>query len=368
MSPPLDIIPPSEIQSELSRIWESLEGSNKTRASLFNLIFFTKKKTRAEYIQTISRSVVDKFPSRVIFITADTDTEEDYLNTRVSVLSSERKESDIACDFIQIDVAGKPEERVPFVILPHILPDLPIYVIWAEDPADTSPLFTQLQKLANRMIFDSEAVEDLSGFAKHLLHFSILPHCDVADLNWARIESWRELLASTFYTEERLAKLCKASKIQIFYNAQESAFTCHTQIQAIYLQGWLGSQLGWTVEKIEKDQKKMTIFYKHNTGTVEVNLYPEVQPDLKPGSILSLDIETEEQDHFSFGRSLDTPHHVQMRFSTLEKCDIPLHYIFAKDESGQSLVKEICHKGTSNHYLSLLQKIKDRKELSLCEY
>lgn len=82
-----EIIPPSQIQSELTRIWDSLEGTNKMRASLFNLIFFTKKKTRSQYIRDISQKVIEKFPSRVIFITADPDAGEDYLHTRVSVLS-----------------------------------------------------------------------------------------------------------------------------------------------------------------------------------------------------------------------------------------------------------------------------------------
>lgn len=337
------------------------------RASLFNLIFFTKKKARAEYIQSISQTVIEKFPSRVIFITDDTETDEDYLNTRVSVLSSKEGECDIACDFIQIDVAGKHQERVPFVILPQLLPDLPIYVIWAEDPADDSLLFTELKKLATRFILDSESTTNLSTFAKKLLELQS-PDRDIADLNWARTLSWRELLASTFYSAERLERLRKSTKIQILYNAQESEFYCHTQIQGIYLQGWLGTQLDWQLEKMETEKGKITYFYKRDGGQVEITLYPEWHETLKSGSILSIDITTEEENHFSFGRDLELPHHVSMRFSTLEKCDIPLRYIFAKEESGQSLVKEITFKGTSKHYLNLLQMIKDRKEFTFCEY
>ncbi|NGX47279.1 MAG: hypothetical protein K1000chlam3_00652 [Chlamydiae bacterium] len=361
-----DIIPPSEIELELTRIWDSLEGTNKVRASLFNLIFYTKKKARAEYIREISHKVIEKFPSRVIFITAD--TEGNYLNTRVQVVSSSNGESEIACDFIEIDVAGGHSERVPFVILPHILPDLPIYVIWAEDPAEKSPLFTQLQKLATRLIFDSESITDLASFSRHLIEFDQSPHLDVADLNWARMESWRDLLTSTFYREERLALLRKSIKIQILYNAQETAFTCHTQIQAIYLQGWLSTQLGWTLTKLSNDKGKYTFEYSRDGGQVKIELFPEWYENLKAGDILSIDLETEDQNHFSFGRNLDLPHHVSMRFSTLEKCDIPLKYIFAKDESGQSLVKEICHRGTSKHFLNLLEQIQTRKEFSICEY
>lgn len=152
---PADLITPAEIQPELDRIWESLEGTSKMRASLFNLVFYTEKRERAEYIHTIAQNLIERFPSRVIFIT--TSEEQDFLNTRVSVMSA----GDIACDLIEIDVSGPSIERIPFIILPHILPDLPIYVIWGEDPAGQDPLFEQMQKLATKMIFDSEATEDL---------------------------------------------------------------------------------------------------------------------------------------------------------------------------------------------------------------
>ncbi len=362
-----DIIPPSEIQTELNRIWDSIEGTNKVRASLFNLIFFTNKKVRAEYIHTIAEKVIEKFPSRVIFITADTETKEDYLNTRVSVLPTSKGESDIACDFIQIDVAGKHRERVPFVILPHMVPDLPIYTIWAEDPTVSTPLFTLLKKLSSRLIFDSESIQDLPIFAKKLLELEQIPHLDVSDLNWARMESWRDLLTSTFYTSQRLEKLQKTTNIQILYNSRESKFSCNTQIQALYLQGWLSTQLGWNFESMENTSGKISLHYARENGKVLINLYPESHENLKPGSILSVDLQTEEKDHFSFGRNLKIPNHVYMRFSTLDKCDMPLSYIFAKDESGGSLVKEICHKGTSKHFINLLEKIESRKEYSFCE-
>jgi glucose-6-phosphate dehydrogenase assembly protein OpcA len=363
-----DIIPPSEIQSELTRIWEGLEGTNKMRASLFNLIFFTKKKERAGYIRDISHKVIEKFPSRIIFITADTETDQDYLNTRVSVVPSSKGEVDIACDFIQIDVAGKHRERIPFLILPHLLPDLPIYAIWAEDPSEETPLFTLLQKISNRLIFDSEAITDLSQFSNTLLQFKEQKNCDIADLNWGRMESWRELLASTFYTMPRLNQLRNATKIQILYNATTSEVYCYPQIQSIYLQGWLASQLGWELEKMESEKGTISYLYRRERGKVEVTLYPEMQKNIKSGNILSVDIETGGQEHFSFGRNLEMPHHVSMRFSTLEKCRIPLKYILAKDESGHSLVKEITHNGTSTHFTNLLHKIQGRKEYSSCEY
>lgn len=359
-----DIIPPSEIEAELARIWESPEGTNKLRASLFNLIFYTKKKARQKYIQEISRKVVEKFPSRVIFISVDTETDKSYLNTHVSLISMTHGEVDVACDCIQIEVAGSHQERIPFVILPHLIPDLPIYVIWAEDPIEENPLFAQLKILANRMIFDSESTENLPQFAQKILEL----RTGLADLNWGRIESWRDLLTSTFYLKERLKQLKQASKIHIIYNAAQSEFYCHTLIQSIYMQSWLSTQLNWKLKNIQTEKGTLHFSYEREQGMVDIGIYPEKHENIKAGTIVSIDIETSLPSFFSFGRDLKAPHLVSMRFSTPVQCELPSKYIFAKDESGASLVKEICHKDSSQHFLNLLSKLKEIKELSFCEF
>ncbi len=322
----------------------TMEEDKKIRASLFNLIFYTKKTPRESYIRTIANRVIEKFPSRVIFITSD--AKSDTLTNKASVLST----GETTCDLIEINVAEKLEDRVPFVILPHILTDLPIYVIWADDPSNSTPLFTEIKQLATRIIFDSEGTKDLSAFAQNLLQLEETHQFEVGDLNWARTENWRKLLASTFYTQERLAELKQCTSIQIVYNDHE--------IQSLYLQGWIATQLKWKLKKLSREEKKITLTYERQNGNVEVTLYPEQHKTLGVGSILSIDLHTQDQNHFSFGRSLDMPNRVNMRFSTLVQCNIPLQYLFAKEESGASLVKEICHKGTSSHFLDLLQQIK----------
>jgi len=364
---PAAVISPGEIQPELDRIWEALEGTSKTRASLFNLIFYTEKREREKYIHRIAQNVIEKFPSRVIFITADSESSEDLLETRVSVMPAGDGNSEIACDLIEIDVAGASKERIPFLILPHILPDLPIYVTWGEDPSRSDPLFEQLQKLATKLIFDSETTDDLPNFARCLLNLRERLGCDISDLNWARIESWRNLLSSTFYTEERLNQLKNAKTIQILYNAHETSFTCHTQIQALYLQGWLSSRMHWQLESVSRKEMEYSFTYRSEHGPVTIVLYPENHLNMKSGNVISLDLTTRDQNHFSFGRNLERPHQISMRFSTLDKCAIPLTYLFEKAESGQSLVKEISHKGTSLHYMTLMQAIQAIEELRNCE-
>lgn len=357
-------VSPADIQSELNKIWESFETTTVTRACLFNLIFFTQKNHRTHYIERIAQKVVEKFPSRVIFVAVNKDATEDYLKTAVSIMPSSKGEFDVACDYIHIESAGAYHDRVPFVVLPHILPDLPVYLIWAEDPSKEDPLCHQLGKLANRLIFDSESTDLLSRFAGSALKY--YEQSDIADLNWARIEDWREMLSIAFYSQDRLKQIQAAKKITITYNSQESSFFCHTKIQATYLQAWLACQLQWQFVSIRSENNALVFSYKGNSGPIEIVLAPVQKTNLPPGLILTLDVDTADQEHFSFVRSSDQLHHFTCQHSTQSQCDLPAHYIFSKAESGHSLVKEICHRGTSEHYLRVLNLLKNMDSHGLC--
>ena len=52
--------------------------------------------------------------------------------------------------------------------------------------------------------------------------------------------------------------------------------------------------------------------------------------------------------------------------SSPEFCALPMNYVLDKDLSGQSLVKEICHKGTSEHYTKVLKLLTTIENKKLC--
>lgn len=322
---------PSDIPSALGRLWSSLEGTTKMRASLFNLLVVSPKNSRSEYVRQITLKVLQRFPSRVISIAVDPTLPPDYLDANVSLIPGAKGDYDIVCDYISLEVSPQALDKIPFIILPHLLPDLPIYLLRTDNPL--TPLPPSLEKWVTRMIFDSEVAEDLSSFAKTLLTYHQTTGCDIADLSWARTENWRELISSTFYSKERLLALQTQSQITLTYNAHETPFFCHTKIQAIYLQTWLSSQLG---------------------NHLKFQLIPAQNPSLPPGTIISLDIITPTQNHFSFSRDPAHPHQIRTIICDVEKCDIPSKYIFTKTQTGLSLVNEIYHTGTSPHFLKVL--------------
>jgi hypothetical protein len=355
MTPTPYPVSPAHIEQELKRIWESLETKNMTRACLFNLIFFTYDNLRKAYFQKVARSVVEKFPSRVLFITIAQTSQKEELVTQVSMLFSGKAEYDVACDYIEIQASHSSQMRIPFLVLPHILPDLPVYLVWGEDLSQNEPLLQSLEPLASRIIFDSEATCNLSLFAK----YGLKQQCDIADLNWARIENWRNVLFAVFSPEEKLERIQQAQTLHIFYNAQQSTFFCHAKIQSLYLQAWLACQLKWEFKNLEEQKEKIICTYRGKSGPIQVFVTPVIHTHLPTGLILSIEILLKDSSSFVFSRDTEQQNHITVQETTLTQCALPARYIFPKGGSGHSLVQEICRRGNSTHYLQVLNLLQN---------
>ena len=330
------IVDPSRIEPELIALWEALAKQNKTRASLFNLVVFNRLSPRTDYIRSIVQKVVSQFPCRILFISSDPDSPHPYLKTAISVVTPQGIDTDIACDQIDIGVGGAELERVPFLLLPHLIPDLPTYLLWTEDPSKPHPLFAPLSALATRIIFDSESADDLLAFANTLLQLNQKTGIDIADLNWARTEGWRDLIASLFDSPERLTTLSHLTHITLTYNARETPFFCHLKIQAIYLFAWLSSRLPFPLQP---------------------NIQSTTWEKLGPGTVIAVSLLSSDQYVFEASRLPDQYHQVKINISSSAKCELPYHFLLGKAATGQSLVKEICTKGTSTHYLEMLKQL-----------
>jgi glucose-6-phosphate dehydrogenase assembly protein OpcA len=345
------IVSPEKIEPELNRIWEKL-AKEKMRACLFNLIVFNRLSKRTDYIRDIVQKVSEKYPCRVLFITSDPDAEHSYLKTAVSIVGN----GNIACEYIDIGVSGSCLEKVPFLLLPHIIPDLPVSLLWTEDPTLSHPLFKPLVKLANRLIFDSESADSLFEFSKVVLDLRKKEGKDTADLNWARTEGWRDLIASLFHSEERLDKI---NQIKITYNTKGSDFFCHLKVQSLYLISWLASRLNWNFKKASSN-------LEFQFGEKKAMIYEDVWEKLGPGTVISVDIETVDGHLHKCTRIPAQYHTVNIQASSPEKCELPFQFILGRTATGQSLIKEIITKGTSEHYLNMLEELKNLDRDRLC--
>lgn len=336
----------SQISAELDRIWSTLEQSNKMRVSLFNLVVVARKTDRLPYVRQITRNVLERFPSRVIFVLINPESSADCFEATVSVIS-DVSHHEAACDCIELETSMNNRLKVPFAILPHLLPDLPVYVLWQDQIEDEDFFFNPLEGVITRMIFDSEVADHFSTFARGVLHKQSQLKCDIADLNWARTACWRELLASTFYSSDQAKLLQEMKQITLTFNNFSTEVCRHTTFQSLYIQGWLATQLGWSMTKAEP--------LRFEYGSSQIDLIPSNHPHLPQGGVISLEISTTTGAHFTFLRDENHPNEVKTICCDANKCDILSKYIFTKIQTGLSLTEEIYHKGTSAPFHQVLQ-------------
>lgn len=357
LSPKKKEIKVTDTENELVRLRETSKDKNQIKACLFNLIIYASDSRRAKYIEDLVHTIIEKFPCRIIFIKGDANKEDHYLNIDISTVTTKQSGTEVVCDQITITVSKSEVSRVPILILPYLVPDLPIYLLWGQNPVEELEILPKIQKYASRLIFDSECSENLQHFSKHLLEKFDSFKIEIMDINWALTSNWREILAQIFDTPDKIHQLESSKTINITYNDHKTEFLKHSEIRAIYLQGWLATQLGWTFSKIANQDGKRILTYKSkDKQEVVITLSPEIQTTLPPGAILEIEIATKD-DHFCAISRKQNTSQVTVHASTLEECALPFTLPLPNIHRGFTFMKEIFYHSTSDHYRHMLKTI-----------
>lgn len=345
------------IDQELKKQWDKAKGENKVRASLFNLIIYAKKNKRAEYYENLVKSVVSKFPCRIILIISDNTPGMDYLKTSVRAETLGSGQGQIFCEIITIKVAGSLRERAYFLLLPHLLCDLPIYLLWTKDPTEKSLLLPRLEKIASRIIFDSEESSNLTEYAETTLAFLKRFHCEIGDLNWSALSGWRRIIATYFDSPAAFTQLLTSKKIKIFYAKNPDSSHRHNEIEAAYLQSWLASILNWKFNSLDDSEGYFRLSYSTFSGECIIYLIGKDVETLPSGAILSVEIESMELDStISLAREKETSQ-IMIKYSDQIRCDLPRCSYLPGNIAGKEIIEELFNPSGRSHYQKMLENL-----------
>lgn len=347
----------SAIEKELLALKGSSFQKNLISACLFNLIIYTHESHRVDYFRKLVLRIIEKLPCRIIFIQATTNLGEGELSVSVSTETAGEGDLKISCDQITLKVAGKYISRIPFIILPHLTPDLPIYLLWGQDPNRESEILPNLERFATSIIFDAESCDSLPHFCQAILKKMNTLKINMIDMNWAKISGWREILFKTFESSEKINQLAQSKMIQITYQMLPQEKICHQETQSFFLQAWLAAQLNWkyTSQQIEGNILRMT--YKNINGNpLIIDLCPKNVKELTPGSIISFESITEDNHFITLSRNETSPA-VTVSTSSKETCEIPYTFILPSHQRGPNFVKELFFASDTDHYPKMLEVI-----------
>ncbi len=345
----------ANIESQLSKLWEEKKGSKRIRACLFNLIIYSFEQYRIDYLREIAMSIVQKFPCRIIFIQGESPVEK--LQVSVSSEITGKGDTSFGCDFILIQAPKSDIKKVPFIILPNLVPDLPIYLLSGQNPSEESDILPQLESLATRLIFDAGCTDNLPQFSRKILDImKTKKYLDFIDMDWLLTAGWRSALAKIFDCAAAIERLKKCKGIQILYNDREMEWFPYKDTQAVYLSAWLAAQLKWKYIKQEKRNGSRHLTFNNGSNDFEISLVPKTRDDLYTRTILGIEI-SGDNDHFYLVSPVPNTAKVVVHVSSLETCEMPYSISIPTLKRGFPYVQDLCFLPPSIHYISTLKEI-----------
>ncbi len=240
---------PEQVLKSLGKLWTSLGEEEKQqgkptvlRACAMTLLVATDEQDGYICSQTIAE-LMRAHPSRGIVITISPEAEHN-LEARVLAQCWKPfgKAQQICCE--QIEITARPDSwpNVGPTLAGLTVADLPV-IFWCRHRAALSPDATAEQKagleavldLSTKVVIDTAGYEAIDAF--ELIHRLQSKGRIVADLEWARLTSWRQPIAQLFDNPARANKLAAFRTIEITHSGERPS------TGMLYLASWLsGSQ------------------------------------------------------------------------------------------------------------------------------
>lgn len=325
-----------------------------SKACLFTLVIYAHEERRVNYLQELVETIIDKFPCRIIFIKADQSLENSSFNVSHSTVTSGQTNASVSCDQIIIDTSFDQLFQVPFVVIPNIVPDLPLYLLWGQNPFEDKEVFPSLKPYSSRVIFDSQCADSILHFCEEMLFSLKSLQMEIMDLSWALISNWRDLLTQLFDSERGIEDLDAIKSVIIKYNSHGSDTSQHLEIRALYLQAWLACCLGWKYCETETFDNCPVITYVGEVHPSIVALTPEENPALPSGAIMGIDFQMTNGTSYSLSRR-EHLSQVLVHISTKETCELPFTLPLPNVHRGLTFMREMFFSKLGERYKEMLK-------------
>jgi glucose-6-phosphate dehydrogenase assembly protein OpcA len=246
------------VERELNRLWmeNAAQGGSQDedeavmRARVINLLVYVSSDEALKEVYELLSVVTIAHPCRALVMMGMRDGEDSDIEMSVSAYcQASGAARNLCCEQVTMRAGGRFVVELPSAAEPLLVPDLPIFLWWRDRPRLNDPVFRRLSRTADRVVFDSadflEPHRDLLALDE-LLQRERAEHTGTSDLNWARLTSWRSLLAGFYDVREYRVALEGINRVRIQYVAPEAA-PGEIAPKALILAGWLASRLGWRV-------------------------------------------------------------------------------------------------------------------------
>ncbi len=193
------------IERELAALWKEAGhvAPGETlppvmNACLLNMLVCCPEPALADRVTKTIAEVTRVHPARVLMAIVDPRAAGDSLQASITahcaLAPSAGRGRQVCCEEISILASLAALPRLPGVLLPLLLPDLPVVLWWPDEPHLEWPVARGLTGAADLIIVDSRRFGDPAAQYRRLAALAR----PIADLSWQRLRGWRELAAGMF--------------------------------------------------------------------------------------------------------------------------------------------------------------------------
>ncbi|MFI5364290.1 MAG: glucose-6-phosphate dehydrogenase assembly protein OpcA [Candidatus Binatia bacterium] len=250
-------VDPATIERGLAQLWEdpTLQADAESpvvRACTLNFAVVLSADDSGQDVTDAVAALTIRHPCRAFLLTVEPQAPAPALAASVAALCHLLGgHQHICCEQVAIMAKGDAVAGLQHLLLSLLVPDLPLVVWWRGGAPLGTPLFEQLNAIADRVVIDGAASADGAVDVPRvaaLLEQRRAPA--LTDLAWSRLTRWRTLAAQFFDAPGQRAFLDRLDRIVVEVRADVTA------AEALLWLGWLASRLGWTARSGRRDPQR----------------------------------------------------------------------------------------------------------------
>jgi glucose-6-phosphate dehydrogenase assembly protein OpcA len=238
------------IQKQLTGLWTEINHDSKypgaVRTSIFDLVVFTRGANQAERVCATLDRLSGRQPSRVTILVADRGARGATIDGSINIECLPTPSGSTLChERLVITAHGRAADHLPSVVVPLLIPEIPTYLWWPEQPPFGHRMFHRLLSVADQLVVDSskfaspgDALADIARLCSG--------RQGVNDFHWARLTPWREIIAQFF--DGPLWAPYARGVVSVRVGFARGPDLTSATAETLLLLGWVSSQLHWEPE------------------------------------------------------------------------------------------------------------------------
>lgn len=196
--------PLADIEAGLDSFWRHQAQSGQEvllRTATMTLILVSEDEDTLHFFSHTVPELTGHHPGRIIIVRMNRSTDDGAINAHISAHCnwSPRSSRQLCCEQIILTCPASETVRLPGVLLPLLLVDLPVFVYWPDAIGQTTEWSTFFKYVDRLIIKSPEPLTDWAAMTRHASQVLLLnEQARVSDMTWAHVTPWRQAIAQLF--------------------------------------------------------------------------------------------------------------------------------------------------------------------------